>query len=459
MVPDPCCESGLARMKVRRYFAPDMRTALAAARREQGGDVIILGQRRVEGGLELITADEYDEALLAAFTPRKSGSTTTAPAETAKSVAQAYSIAEPPATRKATERAPGAKPVAKVGTERPRPATKEPATTRPGNAVQGDTLWTREPVMEQMHNELRSLRGLLQQQFATLAWNDLRQRHPLWAYLLRRAVSVGVSPRLARELVQHVAGSLSFDQGWEKFLALFAQRLRVTGDDLLTEGGAAVLVGPTGVGKTTLVCKLAAQFALRHGNRAVALITADSQRIAAHQQLRSFGRIMNIPVRSVSGVDELLPALDSVYDRKLILVDTAGMSHRDDRLDVTLAALRDCTPLVKTYVVASTATQGRDLEGIFERYRAASPVATMLTKLDETSYLGPALSAVILHELPVAYASGGQRIPEDCEAAVADRLVRRALIVAGADKHVEKSEVDLMMEELFSGGGKVHAQA
>jgi flagellar biosynthesis protein FlhF len=509
-----------ADVKVRRYFAPDMKTALAAARREQGADVMIIGQRRVDGGLELITADEYDEEIMAAYTPPKSTFRTVvddrddeappprrrssdrndavenAPvtpanvrpvaAESKPPVVRPYVFPQVPPTQPARpaagnrrsdavqaaaveqERTSAAAAVtasvkaASSGaqTSRPQP-TRQPASDRREQRDQpvNDRLWTREPVIEQMHEELRSLRGLLQQQFATLAWSDMRQRHPLAAYLLRRAVGAGIAPKLARDIAQQIEGSLSFDQGWEKFLGVFAQQLKVGGNDLIERGGAAVLLGPTGVGKTTLICKLAAQFALKHGARNVALVTADSQRIAAHEQLRSFGRIMGIPVRVAAGVEELLPVLDEVYDRKLVLVDTAGMGHRDRRLEVTLSALRDTAPLLRPYLVCSAATQARDLEAILERYSVVSPAAVMLTKLDEATWLSPVLSAAILHKLPVAYVSSGQRIPEDCEPASARALVHRALTSMPAEMQAGRGEVDLMMEELFRGGDKVHARA
>lgn len=477
-------------MKLRRYFAPDMRTALAAARREQGADVMIVGQRKVDGGLELITAEEYDAEILASHTPPKpsfravvddsgedgapvpsarrpdTAARPSAPAPQRSGV-KPYVFPQAPAIDRnpsAAARAPAARP-GSVRTQAGPAARAEAAAngsaaeSRRNGAVRGEPLWTREPVMDQMQQELRSLRGLLQQQFATLAWSDMRQRNPLGAYLLRRAVGAGVTPRLARDLAQSVSATLSFDQGWEKFLSLYAQRLRVSGNDLMERGGAAVLVGPTGVGKTTLVCKLAARFALRHGAREVALITTDSQRIAAHEQLRSFGRIMGIPVRVAAGMEELLPALDAVYDRKLVLVDTAGMGPRDRRIDITLAALRDCAPLVRSFVVASAATPARDLDAIFARYAPAMPAGVMLTKLDDATLLAPALSAAILHQLPVAYVSGGQRIPEDVEVAAASTLVKRAIAATSADSQAERGEVDLMMEELFGGGDKVHARA
>jgi flagellar biosynthesis protein FlhF len=490
-----------------------MKTALAAARREQGADVMIIGQRRVDGGLELITADEYGEEILASYTPPKSsfravvddseedarndaiaaaklsGSNAVNPAARANNAGAATAnkpaLVRPYVFPQVPPSQP-ARPAPTANNSRAANATNNSSTesnrtsaaaavnaaskttvARPANAAAARTddrpvneaLWTREPVIEQMHRELRSLRGLLQQQFATLAWTDMRQKHPLAAYLLRRAVGAGISAPLARELAQQVESTLTFDQGWEKFLGLFARRLQIGGNDLLERGGAAVLLGPTGVGKTSLICKLAAQFALKHGAGNVALVTADSQRIAAHEQLRSFGRIMGIPVRIAAGVEELLPVLDEVYDRKLVLVDTAGMGHRDRRLDVTLSALKDTAPLMRPYLVASAATQARDLDAILARYAVVTPAALMLTKLDEASWLAPALSAAILHKLPVAYVSGGQRIPEDCVAASARTLVHRALLAMPTESQAGRGEVDLMMEELFRGGDKVHARA
>lgn len=439
-------------MKVRRYLAADMRTALAEARREQGAEVVILSNRRVAGGIEIITADEYDEALIAAFTPKK---------ETARPREEKGIAAEPPQA--------GAEPVASgqpavdlppapVEAGKPAPPPVERRQPATGDTVLRETLWTREPVVEQMRAELRSLRGLLQQQFASLAWGTLGATHPLWASLLRKAACLGMNAGLSRELVQQVPETLTHEQAWRRFLALFTKRLAVEGDSLMTQGAAAAFVGPTGVGKTTLIAKLAARFALTHGARTVALITADSQRIAAREQLRSIGRILGIPVRVVGGAEELSLALESVYDRRLILVDTAGLSHRDAKVDEALGVLRECAPLLKTYVVASAATQARDLEQMLIRYAPVRPGAVMLTKLDETQYLAPALSAAILAGLPIAYVSAGQRIPEDCEAARAHALVSRA-VAAARDRGDDDNEVDFAMEELFSAGVDRYAGA
>ena len=440
-------------MKVRRYVAPDMRTALAAARRDQGPDVVILSNRRIDGGVELITADEYDVQLLESFKPpQRNQSATAAPAaeedrtpEIRVEDERQNSTAE--ATRH-TVTAAYAPPEADA--ERAEKRAPTIATRSKPADLHSENLWTREPVIEQMRDELRSLRGLLQQQVAGLAWGDLGHSHPLWAGLLRKAAVLGMAPRLAHEIAQTIPESLPMENAWRRFLALFAKRLQVEDDSLMTQGGTVALVGPTGVGKTTMIAKLAARFALKHGPQSVALITADAQRIAAHEQLRSIGRILGIPVRVIDGPGELVSALQAVMDRRLVLVDTAGMSHRDTRVDQMLDALRRCSPLLRTYVVMSAATQGRDLDAILECYGAARPVAAMLTKLDETAYLAPALSAAIMHKLPIAYVSAGQHIPEDLDVARAHSLVSRAVAAATGAIQPDASDGDLTMEELFT---------
>jgi flagellar biosynthesis protein FlhF len=443
-------------MKVRRYVAPDMRSALAAARRDQGPEVVILSNRRIDDGVELITADEYDVHLLDSIKPAQRRESAD-PAPSAALAGKTESASRKPAAE-STGDAVAATYAALDAAPEPAEKPAAPAAPRQKSAgLQSEQLWTREPVIEQMRNELKSLRGLLQQQIAGLAWGDLGHSHPLWAGLLRKAAVLGMAPRLAHDIAQTIPESMPMENAWRRFLAVFAKQLEVEDDSLMAQGGAVALVGPTGVGKTTMIAKLAARYALEHGPQSVALITADAQRIAAHEQLRSIGRILGIPVRIIDGAGDLVSALQSVMDRKLVLVDTAGMSHRDTRVEQMLDAIRRCSPLLRTYVVMSAATQGRDLDAILERYSAARPAGVMLTKLDETAYLAPALSAAIMHKLPVAYVSAGQRIPEDLEAARAHSLVSRAVAAASGATPANVADGDLTMEELFTVAEGEHA--
>lgn len=379
-------------MKVRRYFAPDIRRALAMVREEQGPDVVILSNRKVAGGVELLTAEDYDEALLAAEH---------APAR------------EAPEPREAPD----------VQSE---PAAAGPARPSAASAGGPEALWTSEPMLDQMRKELKSLRTLVQHQMSGLGLQAGPGGQPMNSVLGERCRRLGVSEALARELSAGVPGDAEPDEAWQGALARLAARLPIASDDILTKGGTIALVGPSGVGKTTLVAKLAARYALANGADSLALISTDNQRIGGQEQLRSFARIVGVPVWSANSQEQLRQTLEMVYDRRLILIDTAGMCQRDGDLAANLAMLRGAAPWLRSYLVLAASTQARALQQTARAFGAAEPVGCILTKLDEAESLGAALSVAVEHALPVAYFSAGQRIPEDLQAATAADLVAQA---------------------------------
>ncbi len=394
-------------MKVRRYVAPDMRSALAMVREQQGPEVIILSNRSVDGGVELITADDEQAAAehAAAAAVRRA----------------AASVAPVPAG-----------PVA-------------PAPARPA-APTSEALWTREPLAESMREELQQLRRLVEGQMAGLAWGELGRRHPLRAGMLRRLVRLGLSPRLAEAIAAEVPDGLDLKQAWVRTLETLARRLPIGGDRILGEGGVYALVGPTGVGKSTLIAKLAVRHALAHGPGSVALVTTDDRRIGAHDQLRNFGRIIGVPVWTAATAAELRNALDAALDRRLILIDTAGAGHRDARLPALATLLAAGQPQLEPVLVLSAVTHDRVLTETVRSYAPMAPRGCICTKIDETASLGAVLGAALEARLPLLYASGGQRIPEDLEVASAGRLVRDAVRLAAATE-----AEDVVVETAFEG--------
>ena len=283
---------------------------------------------------------------------------------------------------------------------------------------------------------------------ASLAWGDVGRRHPLQAVLLRKLVRLGVTPTLARRLAQQVPDGLDDEAAWRRVLGLFCRSLPVAQESILAQGGVVALMGPTGVGKTTLIGKLAIRFALKHGRDSVALVTVDNRRIGAFEQLRSFGGLAGLPVWTVGTGQDLREVLDTVYDKQLILIDTAGMGCRDPHLAEQMDVIQGCSPRLRCYVVVSATTDSQGLDQIIGSYRSIDPVGCLITKLDEATSLGAALSAAIEHSLPIAYTSSGQRIPEDLEVAQGPNLVSRAVTIM---RQRRKEEDDLFMETMFDG--------
>ena len=389
-------------MRIKRYFAADMRQAIRLVREEQGPDAVILSNRRVDGGVEIVAALDYDEELVN------------------KMAAEERRVKAPE-----QEKVPAAAEIVHQRSEEPVvPEAIEPSISRP---VESPISWTQEPSLLAMKEEIKTLRGMLEGQLSGLAWGEMGRRHPLYTSLFERLMRLGLSPRLCRNIADRIEMQEDNDKNWLSALGVLARHLPVTGDDVLNQGGVIALVGPTGVGKTTTVAKLAARFTLRHGPGRVALVTTDSFRIGAYQQLRTYGRILGVPVHVARDNRELHRILESLRDVPLVLIDTAGMSQRDMRLSEQFAMLRDPGLHIRSYVVLSTTTQRSVLDDVVKAFGHLSPAGCILTKLDESAVPGEALSVVVNHQLPVAYVSDGQRVPEDLHPARANNLVNRSV--------------------------------
>ncbi|MGB4875834.1 MAG: flagellar biosynthesis protein FlhF, partial [Candidatus Competibacter sp.] len=219
-------------------------------------------------------------------------------------------------------------------------------------------------------------------------------------------------------------------RAWRLALETLGRGLSVTQDDILTKGGIAALIGPTGVGKTTTIAKLAARYNLRHGPNRVALITTDSYRIGAYEQLCTFGMILDAPVRLVRTAQELQETLKVFSDKSLILIDTAGMSQRDLRLSQQFTLLDD-PARIRSYLVLAANAQHAVLQETMAAFARVPLSGAILTKMDETTRLGAVLSAAHEQALPLAYICNGQRVPEDLQAAQVDTLIRMGEEFAG----------------------------
>ena len=416
-------------MKIKRHFAPDMRQAIQRVREEQGPDAVILSTRRVEGGVEVVAAIDYDETLVAE-TVTQGGGETPRPSRARE---------QRVATRRDHDHGQTGRPAAAPRRDRPR------------------IEWAQDPALVEMKREIHRLRDLLENQLARLAWADFGRRHPLQLELLRRLAALGLESDFSRDLIGGLDERDDLEAAWQQALRSLAHRISVSGDDILERGGVLALVGPTGVGKTTTLAKLAARFALRHGQREVALVSTDGYRIGAQDQLLTYGRILGVTVHRAETAEELAAVLDGLADRRLVLIDTAGMSQHDLALQRRMACLQtgEQGHRVRRYLVLPATSQARVLHEAVRAFAEGGLDGCVLTKLDEAVTLGQALSVIAAAALPLAYVTDGQRVPEDLHPARINQLVARA-VTAMAD--VSQEGDDEVFAERFGrhiAGGHV----
>jgi flagellar biosynthesis protein FlhF len=287
------------------------------------------------------------------------------------------------------------------------------------------------PASDAMSDELKTLRRMLENQLAHLAWNDLTRRAPVHTEILRELTEIGISHDLAEHLVRQLPEDQDLTFARRFTIAGLSQYLKVTGDRWLDDGGRVAFVGATGVGKTTTLAKIAVRWVLRHGARDIALVAADPVRIGAHDQLRSLAQLLGVPVYTPESFDQL-PTLLSRLSERLILIDTPGSSARDSQLAGRLAVLANSASKLETALVLAASTQAGAIEETVRRFAPANPSCCVLTKLDEAASLGGVLSALIRARMPVSYMSEGQRVPEDLRPARALELVSAAVRLAKA---------------------------
>ncbi|NOZ52282.1 MAG: flagellar biosynthesis protein FlhF [Gammaproteobacteria bacterium] len=533
-------------MKIKRFFSHNMRNVIRMVREELGADAVILSNSRVNGGVEVIAAVDYDEALFEKDQANKKSdyfeySLGEAPEGKQEKLNEssgevkinhfATSLSQPlfDVASKSLDKAgsvtdsidkelPGSSPTIITSLEKnPFESTVSRISQRADthkkdhdsadfkftllddsfsqeiNSDKGidgafkfdkvnvsDTLfeppvrdnpvvhnessehetssrsvWSQEPTLVEMRNEIKTLRGLVEQQLTGLAWGDMARRNPVRAKLIRQLLQLDISPVLSQKIVDALASSSSnYETAWPNALSFFANQLPIYNGDITVTGGIVAVLGATGVGKTTTIAKMAARYALRQGRNKLALVTTDSFRIAAHEQLRTYGRILDIPVRVAKEKSELTDILMSFSDKELVLIDTAGMGQRDIRLSEQFALLEDSVPKIKVFIALSATTHRAGLEEIVKAFSGVQLHGCILTKIDETTSLGGALSVALLNNLPIAYVSDGQKVPEDFHLARAYNLISRAVSIADqVDEPLQAEAVELAFNGMLTNVG------
>ncbi len=525
-------------MKIKRFVAADMRSAMNLVRKEHGPDAVILSNRRIEEGIEIVAAANYDEsavqraleasrrdiapppapkprnaadAVIAAVTRRRSATPAPEPVAATTSAVAALARAAVGATGRTLDSADEIVPtrgstgfaatLARAAVNEPARAEQAfgpfadavagavaaPAVIIPANrarfqidpphaehqqspapavAMQPPPLplpasvvadaqsqtFADEPSLadaaidtapeptlapapvltvvaqddaeiRQLRQEVAGMRQVIEREMNRFTDERLRGC-PVRATALDLMDEYGFDAGLARDVAMQIPLETDAHRGRGLMLGLISRKLPIAPVDPLEEGGVIALVGPTGAGKTTTIAKLASRFAEKHAPRDVALVTTDTTRIGAREQLYGYGRQLGIAVHEANSGTDLDQLLERLKDYKLVLIDTAGLGPRDRALAAQLQWLRAARQ-VRTLLVLPANTSFGDMDEVVRRFGAANLQGLVLSKLDETGRFGNALSVAVDHALPITWVTDGQDVPEDLHRASAANLVLR----------------------------------
>jgi flagellar biosynthesis protein FlhF len=366
------------------------------------------------------------------------------------------------------DRAPAPVPAPEAPARRPLPRAQDPARdTRPeprdfaatmpqlstvaAAGQPGDGATRRD--QQDMMNELRSMKGLIEERFGALAFMEKLQRQPRQALLAQKLLDAGFSPGLIRKLVDALPATAADEAVWATNVLERNLHAGDAGPALEEQGGVYALIGSTGVGKTTSTAKLAAAFATQYGAANLGLITLDAYRVGAHEQLRAYGRILGVPVHTAHDRASLEDLLELLAGKKMVLIDTAGMAQRDSRTRELLDMLSHRS--IQRLLVVDASAQGETIDEVITNWRAAQCKGVVLSKIDEAVKLAPALDALIRHKLKVVGVANGQRVPEDWHRLSANALVQRAMRApTGATWKLEADDVQLVFASGSQRGGR-----
>ncbi len=449
-------------MNVRKFIAPNARDALKKVKETLGADAIILSNRGVPGGVEIMAVAAREMAMLvptpardeAPQRPIAQQPVRPLPAASTLDAEDDYRVSLSRARAAASRSEPPQRPVAPpAAAVRPAVFPSVPPTVNAGIPKTGglrhldvparggsrpvDALEVPRPAMAEkpaeaqvvpveMMDEIRALRKIVEQHLAGFAWGETARREPVKTEVLRQMLESGFSPQFARELLCDLPIELDVGQAmaWAKGAADRSLLTINPEGDIIDRGGVYALVGPTGVGKTTTTAKLAARSVLRHGPGKVALVTTDSYRIGAHEQLRIYGRILGVAVYLVKDANELRQTLAELQHKHIVLVDTMGMSQKDKLVNELTDMLAACR--VQRLLLLSSTSRGDTLDDVVRAYLGEGLAGCILTKVDEAASLAATLDVIMRHGLRLHYVCNGQRVPEDLHLPNRAYLVHRA---------------------------------
>jgi flagellar biosynthesis protein FlhF len=466
------------KMSAQRFFATNATDALRRIKAELGGDAVVLSSSEVNDGIEFMAIAAKDLVTMTTVTPAAAGATGALAAAslplrgpeaaTRPSSVDRTSAGQTPMLLRSADPAPqseqprerqraslqsrslameveqarAARGPASISqatlAAAPAPAVIRPATQPGSHAESGAEEAQSNAGFGELSSQMAEVKQLLSGHLATNYWGTLQQRAPAQAQLTRHLLNAGLSSAVVSRMLAELPDTADFDaltkaaQGWVQ-----AQLKVSDAFELFERGGVYAFIGPTGVGKTTTLAKIAARCVMRYGRRQVALLTTDTYRIGAQEQLRLFARILGLPVVALRDSDDMESKLAELSSRKIVLLDTAGVSQRDTMMVDQLNLIRRGCGNVHRVLVMSATTSTRTMDDVVASHKTAlggqGLHSAIVTKMDEGMSLAPAIDCVLRHDLPLLFLSNGQRVPEDLFAADAAYVSHRTVYPRGGD--------------------------
>lgn len=452
-------------MNIQRFIAPTSREAMAKARRQFGDSAVILSTRQTAEGFEVMAAAEESLATLAQTAQsvsKPSAAAASAPARkelppspnsSVESDTEALSMStlsfqdyvRERMLRKRREQMGGAPAVEAAPEREPEPimvpvqrfneppAVRTPRQPQPirtrDAAFQDSEPPTRFATQEdqRMAVEISALKDMIEERFNTLAWLGSSKLNPIQSSLMHKLIRAGYSPAMSRALLERLPADAGAADSLRWLMDAIQRNLRVAqpGASLTEEGGVVALVGATGVGKTTTAAKLAAQCVKQFGAGSVGMVTLDSYRVSGYEQLRSFGRMLGVVAHLAHDRAALKDMLGLLAGKRLVIIDTAGLGQRDQRVQDMLDVLD--VPALKKVLVLNAAAQGDALDETLSAFKSDKLHGVVLSKVDEAVKVGPAIDALIRHHVTLRGVANGQRVPEDWHLPDAGALVKLSM--------------------------------
>jgi flagellar biosynthesis protein FlhF len=455
-------------MNIQRFTAATSREALAKARMTFGESTLILSNRPTENGVEVVAAAEDTLAALDRGHEAPSQKLMDSPLRDAKpSYKEVASKVEDDATqlamstlsfqdyvrermlRKRHESGAGLPPESRSPLAQPE-ASKAPlidrlqetkervAAKNPSTRKTQPAALPSERMPQGIVDELHAMKELMEDRFNTLAWLGNARQNPIQANLMVKLIRAGYSPNLSRSILERMPEEMNAAESVQWIMDVLERNLRTDADGPLIqeEGGVFALIGATGVGKTTTTAKLAGLCARTHGAGSVGLITLDTYRVGAHEQLRAFGKMLGVVAHLAHDRVALQDLLGLLSNKKMVLIDTTGLAPRDPRKRELLELLD--LPNVKRLLVLNSGSHGDTLDEAISAFKTPGPQHTIFSKTDEAVKLGPAIDAAIRNQLLLRGITTGQRVPEDWESSNAAKLVRMSMRTAGISAYDPK---------------------